>query len=100
MPVGLQCFDPAGNLLVDITSRLARTSGSTKLIDSSAGSVTVSVPGTVWYAFQPTGIWGFTNMNVLRPNFSVSGSTLSWTYPASAGANPYVVTGTLFYGVY
>lgn len=99
MPVGIQCFDTAGNLSVDITSRLARVVSSVSL-SGAAGSVTVPVPGTIWYAFQPTGIWGFTTMNVLRPNFSVSGSTVSWTYPGSAGTTPYTVVGTLFYGVY
>jgi hypothetical protein len=99
MAVGVQCFDTSGNLLVDITSRLGRFSGSAS-ISGAAGSVAVTVPGTLWYAFQPTLIWGFANMNTLRPNFSVSGSTISWTYPASAGSTPYTVIGTLFYGVY
>jgi hypothetical protein len=96
----MQCFDQSGNMMVDVTSRLARVVSFAKLMDGSAGSVTVPVSGSVWYAFQQSAIWGFTNMNVLRPNFTVSGATIGWTYPASAGTQPFVVTGTLFYGVY
>jgi hypothetical protein len=97
MAAGIQCFDASGNLLVDVTSRLARIVGSAPV--TANGSVLVPTAGDLFYAFQPFAIWGFTNMNVLRPNFSVSGATLSWTYSASAGPQPFTITGLVFFGI-
>lgn len=99
MPAGIQCFDSSGNLVVDITARLSRYSGSSS-VSGSAGAVSVAGTGTIWFAFQPTLIWGFINMDVTRPIFTVSGTTLSWSYSAPATGNNTKVTGTVFYGVY
>jgi hypothetical protein len=96
---GLQVFDQSGNLMVNIQDRLAKIIGSARV--TANGSVTDPnlLQGTPFYAFQQEGIWGFVTMNVLRPNFSVSGSTISWTYSASSGQNPYTIKGNLFYGI-
>jgi hypothetical protein len=95
---GLQCFDASGNLIVDITSRLTRIAGSAQV--NASGSVTVPV-GAVWYAFQALTIWGYVSMNCLRPNFSISGTTLSWTYSAPASGTPaHTIQGTVFFGIY
>ena len=102
MPVGLQVWDASGNLMVDITSRLARVVGFASLQSDNNSSVTDSrlSAGTVWYAFQPSQIWGFNNMDVSRPVFSVSGNTISWTYSPGAGSHNIRIKGTLFYGIY
>lgn len=99
MPAGIQVFDQSGNLVVNIQDRLAKIIGSARV--TANGSVTDPnlLQGTPFYAFQQEGIWGFVTMNVLRPNFSVSGSTISWTYSASSGQNPYTIKGNLFYGI-
>jgi hypothetical protein len=102
MPAGLQCFDASGNLVVDITSRLPRFVGSAAVGPGNTPSVSNAnlAAGTVWYAFQPSQIWGFINMDVSRPIFSVSGTTISWVYSAGAGTHNMQIPGTLFYGVY
>ena len=98
MAAGLQCFDASGNLIVDITSRLTRIAGSAAV--NANGSVAVPV-GAVWYAFQPTTIWGYISMNIQRPVFSVSGTTLSWVYSAPASGTPaHTIQGTVFFGIY
>jgi hypothetical protein len=101
MAAGLQCFDASGNLVVDITSRLPRFVGSAQLTggNNSVSDSRLAV-GAVWYAFQPSQIWGFINMDISRPIFSVSGTTISWTYSAGAGSHNLQIQGTLFYGVY
>ncbi|WP_438396499.1 hypothetical protein [Caballeronia sp. DA-9] len=102
MPAGLQCWDASGNLVVDITSRLPRFVGSAPVGPGNTSSITNAnlALGTVWYAFQPQQIWGFQNMDVSRPIFSVSGSTISWTYSAGATTRNMQIIGTVFFGVY
>jgi hypothetical protein len=101
MAAGLQCFDASGNLVVDITSRLPRFVGSVQLLGGNSSVSNSSLAaGTVWYAFQPSQIWGFINMDVSRPIFSVSGTTISWTYSAASGIHNLQIIGTLFFGVY
>lgn len=102
MAAGLQCFDASGNLVVDITSRLPRFVGSAVVDGSGNGSATNAnlAAGTPWYVFQPSQLWGFINMDVSRPIFSLSGNTISWTYSPGAGAHNSRIPGTLFYGVY
>lgn len=102
MPAGLQCWDASGNLVVDITSRLPRFVGSAPVDSHSSTSVSDArlAGGTVWFAFQPTQIWGFQNMDVSRPIFSVSGNTISWTWSAGATTRNIKIEGTLFYGIY
>jgi hypothetical protein len=102
MTAGIQCWDASGNLVVDITSRLSRVIGSAPVGPGNTPSVTDArlAGGAVWFAFQPSQIWGFINMDVSRPIFSVSGNTISWTYSAGAGVNNIQIKGTLFYGVY
>lgn len=102
MPAGLQVWDASGNLVVDITSRLQRFVGSAPVGGSNPSSVTNAnlSAGTVWFAFQPSQIWGFQNMDVSRPIFSVSGNTISWVYSAGATTRNIQIQGTLFFGVY
>lgn len=101
MTTGIQCFDVSGNILVDITSRLAKIVGSVAVDPtSSTRSVVVPAGGTPFFSFQPLTIWGFSNQDVSRPNFSISSSTISWSWPVGAGSNNTQIKGTLFYGIY
>lgn len=101
MAAGMQVFDASGNLIVDVTSRLARIVGSVS-VDPSSSTRSVAVPagGTPFYSFQPLTVWGFTNMDISRPNFSISGTTISWSWSAGAGSNNTQIKGTLFFGIY
>jgi hypothetical protein len=101
MPVGIQCFSTSGDLMVDITSRLAKIVGSVTVDPaSSTRSVIVPAGGAPFFSFQPLTVWGFSNQDISRPNFSISGNTISWAWPAGAGANNTQIKGTLFYGQY
>jgi hypothetical protein len=99
---GLRVWNASGNLLCDVSSRLSRFVGSYTIDTTQAsGSVTDAglLHGDVWYSFQPTQIWGFINMDVSRPVFTVSGDTISWTYSAANGTNNMRIPGVVFYGV-
>jgi hypothetical protein len=103
MPAGLQCFDASGNLIVDITSRLSKICGVATLPNPATNGAFTDPNlsnGTPWLSFQPTAIWGFINMDVSRPIFTISGNTISWTYSPGATGNNFKIVGTLFYGVY
>ncbi|WP_438391069.1 hypothetical protein [Caballeronia sp. DA-9] len=101
MAAGIQCWDASGNLVIDITGRLQRIIGSASLAGGN-GSVTDArlAGGTIWFAFQPSQIWGFQNMDVSRPIFSVAGTTISWTYSGGATTQNIQIQGIMFYGIY
>ena len=94
MPVGFQTFDAAGNLLIDITTRLTRLIGSTTITAGSTGSVTVpdATQGTIWYAFQTA------NGNRYTPLISLSSATISWSPRTGFPGGP--VDVIMLYGVY
>jgi len=103
MAAGLLVWDSSGNLVVDITSRLSRFVGAYVFPSPAAnGSVTDAglLQGTPWFSFAPTAIWGYINMDVSRPVFSISGDTISWSYSAPFSSENMKITGTLYYGVY
>lgn len=91
MPQGLEVYDSSGVLKLSITDRLSRVLGSIDI--STNGSIIVAgfADGTPWVTFLP---WAFVNVPKM-PSISVSGTTLSWTYPGSGN-----VSGTLIYGIY
>jgi hypothetical protein len=92
MPAGLQTFDAAGNIIVDLTTRITRVGGTASIPAGSTGSVSVpnASQGTIWYAFcHQTG-------ERYYPGISVSGSTISWT-PSTQGTP---ADKTIIFGVY
>jgi hypothetical protein len=102
MAAGLQIWDASGRLVVDFTSRLSRIIDSVYLNGSAAsGSVTNAAlsQGTPFLAFQQESVWGYIDGDVSRPNFTVSGNTISWTYTAAFGTHNQRIKGWLFYGV-
>ena len=95
---GLQVFDAAGRLTVDITHRLTRLTGSVAV----GGNGSLAVPGlqgnAPFYFFVPD---GFTfSIHVYLPSFTWSGNTLSWSYNDGSDAQAVRVGGTLYYGGY
>lgn len=92
MPAGVQTFDAAGNIIVDITTRITRVSGIVSIPAGSTGSVAVpnASQGTIWYAFLHT------SGDRYYPVVTVSGGTISWT-PSTQGTP---ANKSLIYGVY
>jgi hypothetical protein len=102
MAAGLQIWNASGVLMVDFTSRLGRIIDQVYLDGSSAtGAVSSSAfsQGEGFYAFQQDRLWGYINGDVSRPNFTLSGNTLSWSYTAGFSGNNQRMQGWLFYGV-
>lgn len=93
MPQGLQVFDAAGALRVDVTHRLTKLMGSQAI--SAPGSLTLTaLQGNALFAcFVPnSGAFGVH----CQPVVTISGATISWSYAGSINR----AAGTLFYGQY
>ena len=96
MAQGFQAFDAAGNLLVDVSTRITKVIGSTTIVADSTGSLSVpnANTGLIWYAlYFPVG-------SRYNPVIVVNNSTgvISWS-PNTA----YPQTHTdvqMIYGVY
>lgn len=93
MSYGLEVRDGAGNLVVGPSDRLTKLLGVVSI--SASGSL--SLPGALqgnsyWFTFIPT-TSGFTGT---PPVISISGATLTWTYPAGASN----LNGNIHYGMY
>lgn len=91
MPQGYQEWDAAGNLIVDITTNVARVLGVATLTGGTDGSLTDAdlLTGTPFVQCV------FLNSYAgYMPTFTVSGSTLSWAW-GGRGSGSY----RLIYGV-
>lgn len=105
MGVGLQVWDASGNLVLDATYRVMRIIGSQQIgISGGSGSVVDSrFAQGGWVSFQPSisNGDGYLSGGVIAPQFSFSGSTLTWTYAAiHNGSYDTYQSGTVFYGAY
>lgn len=94
MPQGFQTFNASGQLLMDITDRLARVLGIQTLTSPTDGSITVAAfaTGTPFFACIP-----IANGAAPAPVVGISGNVLSWDFVAGVG---YVTNYKLVYGVY
>lgn len=92
MAIGLKCWDPAGNLVVGVGTRLFRMVG-TYSPTSASGSITVedAGPGTLFAIILPP------NNDVARTAMttSTSGTTLSWNFP-----NGFTAGYSIMYGYF
>ena len=92
MAQGLQVWDDAGNLVLDVDTFVGRVLGSVTTTASTSGSVTgVSgfSDGVGWFCVVPIGAdW----TGVSAPTVTISGTTISWTSAATAVK--------IIYGVY
>jgi hypothetical protein len=98
MPAGLQVWDAAGNLVVDITTRLSRFLGS---VNSGTSGGSISVPdlaqGTPFYFVIISG--GAVPVGSFGPEVTFSGTnntTMSWSF--ASGRTP--LAATIYYGVF
>ncbi len=94
MGLGMQVFDAAGNIMIDVTTRLSRVIGTVAIPAASTSSLAVpnTSQGTIWYA-----IYG-NNGNRYSPVITVAGGVISWSprggFPGGA------VDVTMVYGLY
>lgn len=95
---GLQVKDLAGNVILKITDRLTRLVGSVNT-GIANGSLAIPNPGNgaVFFVIQP--ISGTVLSTNTAPVVTLSGSTLTWTFPAGT-ANSSRVAALILYGVY
>lgn len=94
MPAGLQAWDAAGNLTVDLTTRLSRVVGVVFAAGGSSGSVTVDASlGTPWAIPVPR------NFPVGSCHkITISGGTISWA--PNTGVASQQTDADIYYGVY
>jgi len=92
MPQGLQVFDAAGNLQVDIGSSLGRVLGS---VDTSASSGSISDDG---FSHGTPFFIVVTQDEGRPPSVSISGTTMTWTYASASPYYPNIAT-TIIYGI-
>lgn len=94
MPQGLQVWDAAGNLIVDVTSRLGKILGVTDVTAGVDGSVTNAnfAAGSYFFVLTPIATY-----STFRPtmSFNAGTNTLSWAWEGRPGVNCKLV-----YGVY
>lgn len=94
MGLGMQVFDAAGNLLIDVTTRLSRVIGTIGIPAGSSGSIAVpnAGQGAIWYAIYTTG------GNRYTPNISVANGVISWSPRGGFPGGP--VDTSMIYGLY
>lgn len=100
MPVGLQIWNESGVLVLDGTHRLGRIKGIQ--VVSGSGAVPVDfTDGTPFWSFQPDQQFFHISNETASPIFTVTASSLSWTYSSTAGlTQARLITGNVIYGVY
>jgi hypothetical protein len=94
MAEGLQVFDSSGNKILDVSDSLTKYL-YVATVGPGNGSVTVSglSGGRPWFtAYRLSS----STVAYLAPIFSISGTTVSWTYAGSSNQAPM----RLFVGIY
>lgn len=90
MPAGIQVWDSAGVLVVDISDRLARVLGTFNVFSGPGSRVDANLAsGTPWAVVTPLSV---TENGMPVVTFNTSTNTMSWTNAAAAC--------TITYGVY
>lgn len=101
MAAGLQIFDASGNLVLDASYRVMRIVGW-QYINGNSSSVTDSrLAQGGFVSFQPANTCGdgYLSGGIICPSFSISGGTVSWSYPPMNNSTyDRYQEGTLFYG--
>lgn len=103
MSAGLQIFDASGNIVLDATYRVMRIIDSvyigTSLLSGSVTNALLAQGGFVSFQPDKTRGDGYLSGGIIVPTFSISGSTLTWTYAAMNNTTYDIYqSGTLFYG--
>lgn len=90
MPAGLQTFDAAGNVIVDLSDRIAKIFGVLDIGNSYTGATMAgSVVDSRFTNYAGTTPWfGLISSTFFRtelhPSISIAGNTLSWSFPAGS----------------
>lgn len=88
MPAGFQTFDEAGNVLVDLSTRLTRITGEGTTTPNVAGAVMIPgvISSTPFFIVLTTPHYPFNSVNTVQlPTFTLNDNILSWTAePGSA----------------
>lgn len=96
MAQGIQAWDGAGNMVLEITDRLTRIMGGVDIVANQGGAVWVPGGGSgdIWYTFSPNSPAGaeYTYFPVIE----ISGDNINWSFPGPA--RPYATGGRLRYG--
>lgn len=100
--VGFRVRDRSGTIILDITDRLTRVVG---LFNSGGGGGSITIPafalGAGWAAVleaqlppsSPSTLYSY-------PIVSISGTTLSWSFPNYQGQSITIIPCDIIYGVY
>lgn len=105
MPAGLQIFDAAGVLTLDITDRLTKLFGTTDVSDNGSLTDARFADGVPFAALVPRdsyfqfNVSSSSNRIKVFPAVTFSGNTMTWTYPA-LGTGWEKAAVTIFYGLY
>lgn len=102
MPVGMQIFDAAGRLALDMTNRVPKIVANIA-IGNSDGSASVPFPGNseVFFMFSPAGY--VSGVQTVLPYFSYSSGVVSWVFDTAYCNQNLPITktaGTLFVGAF
>jgi len=100
MTAGLQIFDARGNVVFDATYRVLRIAGSVYINGGGGSLVDGRLAQGGFVSFQPdvTCGDGYLSGGVITPRFSISGSTLKWSYADRHNNYDIVQSGFVFYG--
>lgn len=92
--MGIEVYDASGNAIMTMATKACRVLGSFQ--SSGSGSMTVAEfsMGIPFAFVLPFGQGGLTYAS--PPTVSISGTTLSWTYPSSYYGN---VDAIIVYGI-
>lgn len=78
MPGGLETYDASGRLVVSVTSRLAKLSGTVTTVANQSGSLLIPGDGQAYYITRDGNDGGMFS-NVTYPSITLDGRTLSWS---------------------
>lgn len=102
MPQGLQCWDAAGNLIIDVTTYVGAFTGSFTTGGVASGSHTdASLIGrSLLHFISDTGDYNGRGGPTIT--FNASTGTISWqyTYNVSGMTAPAIPNDTIYYGGY
>lgn len=96
MPVGLETYDPQGNVLISYTRRVNPQLGSIRT-NGVAGSLNVPelAQGIPWISTAPNAPIG--GDGLITCVVSLSGTTITWSYSSARPGTP--VPTTILYGI-
>lgn len=81
MPVGLQTFDRNGNLIIDLTTRMARFLGRVSGVQSNGSQLDDQLTtGTPFAMVLPMSLEPSEKRTFTVPAVTFSGNTMTWSY--------------------